>query len=191
MWMQCPWSVSLRTMTWWSEVSEGNGICASWLTPSYGEITNGLCQDGEEHIKAVVSHVALLPELPHSVNSLRLGDARQRQTCGNGYVNNKIPIQLTWLRDVVAELEYVKLIYHMFNSCLTSSWIVFCLRSPIHRYSFNSTTLVIKLRLCIVFQRILVCRISWGNWTVLQQHFIFFLLCTHFCNKRQSLISCH
>lgn len=86
-------------------------------------ITNRLCQDGEEHIKAVsLPRVARLPELPHSVNSPGRGDARHR---GEPMVMDMLTsvtlIHSAWLeRDMVSGLENVKLIY----SWVTQSWIL-------------------------------------------------------------------
>lgn len=86
MWKPGPWSVSLWTMTWWSEVLEGWGfVPAEWLL-LMEDNKQSLSGWSGEHINAAVSHVGPLPELPRSLG--RLGDTCQRQTCRNGYVSN-------------------------------------------------------------------------------------------------------
>lgn len=82
------------------KASEGGDLCQ--LSDFFLWKIKHLRQDGEEHIKAAVSLVVMLP---YSVHLLWSGDVRRGQTHVDAYVNGTSQIHFARLKDVVTDLE--------------------------------------------------------------------------------------
>lgn len=104
-----------RCGQWWSEASEGGDLCQ--LSDFFLWKIKHLCQDGDKHIKAAVSHVVAPPL---SGNLLGSDDARQRQTYGDAYVVRCIVRE----RNVRSPTWKIKLIYHKCSGCVTLNWMI-------------------------------------------------------------------
>lgn len=101
----------------------------------------------EEHIKAALSHVAMLPErhLWRTPDSLVIMDNMA---------------SFAWLRNAATDSENLKFIYCTYSNTVTSPCIISWLRVPSVKVEFG---LIIKLPLCVHSHRIVVCRISRGK----------------------------